>query len=164
MPDLTKLHSRLDYRKVGKCAIGLPFLLLLTAWGALMGTTPSASVVTLSTFSGRPNPTWTLDQEQVAVLKEIVTSLQPTGSPQESLKWPPYMGFLVVSGDIVGSAGGLVEVYDGIVTIRDITGQEIIWLADPDYKVERYLFETAKAHVDAAVYQSVVDRFHELIR
>ncbi|MDY7039873.1 MAG: hypothetical protein SVX38_03315 [Chloroflexota bacterium] len=110
------------------------------------------------------NPTWTLDQEQVAVLKEIVVSLQPTGSSQESLKWPPYMGFLVVGGDIVGPAGGLVEVYDGIVTIQDITGQEIIWLADPDYKVEKYLFETAKAHVDAVVYQSAVDRFHELVR
>lgn len=128
-----------------------------------MGTSPSPGVVTLSTFSGVPDPTWTLEREQMAVLKEIIPSLQPTDKPLGTLGFPPYMGFVVLGGDILGSSAGL-EVYDGIVMILNSNYQESIRLADPDHRVEKYLFETAKAHLKASTYQEAIDRFHKIIR
>lgn len=77
--------------------------------------------------------------------------------------WPPYGGFLVKGGNVVVSASEL-EVYVGIVSIRDSSHQELSRLADPDYEVEKYLFETGKAHLDAGVYEKAIGRFHEVIR
>ena len=128
------------------------------------GTATGWGFFTLGIFSGFPDPTWVLEREQTAVLKEILASLQPTDRPQESwTQWPPYSGFVVLGGDILGSSAAL-EVYDGMVMILDSNYQESIWLADPDHRVEKYLFETAKAHVKASTYQEAIDRFHKVIR
>ena len=141
----------------------LLLLLLLTACKVPMNTSPSGATVTLSTFSGRTNPTWNLEEKQLAVLRQIVASLQPTDKPLDVMGLPPYAGFRVGGGNVVASASYL-EIYDGIVAVLDSSYDELERLADPEYRIETYLFETGKAHLDPQIYQEAVDRFHKLIR
>jgi len=140
------------------CFVSVLLSLLLTACEVQMGTTSATATVTLATFSGRPNPRWNLNQEQVAVIREIITSLQPTDRPLDTSGWPPYGGFLVEGEDIVASASEL-EVYNGIISVRDGSHQELGRLRDLDYRVERYLFETGQAYLDAVTYQKAMTSF-----
>lgn len=142
--------------------IGLLLLLLLTACKAPVNMSPSSATVTLSTFSGRPNPTWQLEEEQLKALREIVASLQPTNRSLDITGLPPYAGFRVEDGNVVTSASYL-EIYNGIVLALDSHHNELERLIDPEYRTETYLFETAEPHLTPNVYQTAVDRFHELI-
>jgi len=85
------------------------------------------------------------------------------GAETASSKAPPYGGFWLEGGPIAGAAGRL-EVYDGIVVLRDGQYREVGRLAGRDWKLEAYLFDTARAHLDASAYQAAYGRFCEVVQ
>ena len=93
--------------------------------------------VTLYTFSGRPNPEWTLNPDEVAALREILVSLESTDRAFDTSGWPPYGGFLVEGDNVIASAYEL-EIYNGVISMRDSNHQEINRLADPHYRLEKF--------------------------
>lgn len=135
--------------------------LALVACGNGVQTTSSKITVTLSTFSGRPNPEWKLEQAQAIELRNILDSLDPTDASFDAMGLPPYMGFRLEGDGIVGSAG-YVEVYDGVVLLLDDDLERVAHLGDPEYRVETYLFETAESQVNAEVYDGAFARFRGL--
>ncbi len=78
--------------------------LALVACGCGVQTSGSNIPVTLSTFSGRPNPEWELEQAQATVLQDILESLNPTDESFDSVGLPPYGGFRLEGEGIMGSA------------------------------------------------------------
>lgn len=118
---------------------------------------------TLGTFSGRPNPTWELEDEQVEALRDIVNALPPTDKALDAAGLPPYAGFHVEAerGTIAGQATHL-EVYDGMILLLDKNLEQRGHLGDPDCKVETHLFKMAEHHVESAVYVRALDRFRAL--
>ncbi len=145
----------------------IPFLLLLipllTACRSQMNTVPTTTpvMVTLYTFSGRPNPKWELNPDEVAALRDILAPLGSTDKAFDTSGWPPYGGFLVEGGNIVASAYEL-ELYNGVISIRDSRHQEVNRLIDPHYRLEEFLFQTGEAYVDVNVYQRALKQFHTL--
>jgi hypothetical protein len=121
--------------------------------------------VTLSTFSGRPNPEWELGQAQATVLPDILESLDPTDESFDSMGLPPYGGFRLEGEGIMGSAR-YVEVYDGVVLLLDDDFERLGRLGDSEYRVESFLFETAEHHVThhvtAEVYNGAFAGFRRL--
>ena len=75
-------------------------------------------IVELDVFSGMPNPTWNLSQEQLKELLDAFQNLPPADKlPQEI--GLGYRGFLLSNP---GQAGGLlahIRIYAGIVTMTN---------------------------------------------
>lgn len=153
------------YRMANKAIISFLLLLipLLSACQAQMDTVPTTTpvTVTLYTFSGRPNPKWNLNPNEVAALREILASLESTDKAFETSGWPPYGGFLVEGDNIVASAYEL-ELYNGVISIRDSSHQEVNRLIDPHYRSEEFLFQTGEAYIDVDVYQRALEQFYTL--
>lgn len=125
----------------------------------LTPTLDSQITVINATFSGRPDPQWHLTDEQTAALRRSIGSLQSTDEPF-SLGQLPYGGFRV-KGKIDSTKEVQVYVYKGIISIRDENDQEISRLKDPTYEIEKLLFDSAKAHLEAPVYQKAIEQFNK---
>jgi hypothetical protein len=108
--------------------------------------------VELDIFSGRPNPTWGLDQTQCQVFLTLLGALPRTQSlPPE----PPglgYRGFVV--SQIPSVQGGLLRAFQGY--IKAGSGRSALILRDEGRKLERWLLESGKGHLEGRVYQVVV--------
>jgi hypothetical protein len=118
--------------------------------------------VALGVFSGRENPTWPLKPAELEALSETLASLSPVddaaGAPADGL--PPYYGFVVETNGSLRPEVRYVEAYDGLVVLRDENRAELARVADPDYRVELLLFESAAAAgLDEAVYNASAGRF-----
>jgi len=75
--------------------VGLLLSLALVACGSQTNANGSVITVTLGTFSGRPDPTWELEDEQVGTLRDIVNSLPATDKAFDTAGLLPYAGFYV---------------------------------------------------------------------
>ncbi|HEX8903369.1 MAG TPA: hypothetical protein VF771_00860 [Longimicrobiaceae bacterium] len=99
-------------------------------------------------FSGRPNPTFTLDAEQAATLATLLRGLPAGGQRRE----PPglgYRGFVIRdAGDALPGCTTL-RAFHGIVTAE--CGAESRDLADPAQTVERWLLDVARPKLSAEV-------------
>jgi hypothetical protein len=108
--------------------------------------------VELDIFSGRPNPTWVLDQIQCQVFLTLLGALPRTQSlPPE----PPglgYRGFVV--SQIPSRPGGLLRAFQGYVKAG--SGRSSSVLRDEERKLEHWLLESGKGHLEERVYQVVV--------
>jgi hypothetical protein len=57
------------------------------------------ALVELDLFSGRPNPTWELDDRRAQELQNLIEGLPPTDLPPPEPPGLGYRGFRVVLGD-----------------------------------------------------------------
>jgi hypothetical protein len=112
-----------------------------------------STLVILHVFSGRPNPTWTLDDNQVAELSERITGIRrlTTNKPAGSLGHLGYRGFSVrrETGSPAGRLGLLI--HEGVVD----QGQDEPNLLAGNREIEEWLLLTAGARVPAAVAEHV---------
>ena len=83
--------------------------------------------VELDMFSGRPNPTWDLDDAAERELLALESNLRPAGRPGVE---PPPLGY---RGFAYGDASISRHVFDGILSMA---GQSY---EDPDHRIERLL-------------------------
>lgn len=142
--------------------VGLLLSAVLIACGSGANVISSRVTVTLSTFSGRPDPEWQLEEAEVIALRDILDSLDPTDEPFDNTGLPPYMGFRLKGEGIVTSVR-YIEVYDGVVLLLDSDFERLGRLGDPEYRVETYLFEVADSELDEEITHKASAGFHELM-
>jgi hypothetical protein len=94
--------------------------------------------VTLGIYSGRPDPTWTLTDEEAADLETALAAL-PGAVGEVPVGGLGYHGFTV------DRPGGSLVAFDGAV-VPPGQGRRA-YLADPARTIERLLLETAGTHV-----------------
>ena len=82
--------------------------------------------VELDLFSGRPNPSWELDEAGVRELERLCLRLSPGGALPE----PPALGY---RGFFWRGAGGAHRAYRGLIVTPPTA------LVDPTCSVERFL-------------------------
>ena len=111
--------------------------------------------VTLGIFSGRPDPTWTIDPVQETQLRQQINLLPPTQEPFDNTIWLPsgYHGFTVRLPAADGQPSQLVEVYQGVVQVE--TEGRVVRMADEDWVVERWLLDTAGGHVEEDIIEAI---------
>lgn len=83
--------------------------------------------VELDMFSGRPNPTWDLDDMAERELLALESNLQPSGRLRNE---PPPLGY---RGFAYGDASARRRVFDGIVSVAGRAYE------DPKRNIERLL-------------------------
>jgi hypothetical protein len=133
--------------------VGIVLVLLIVACGGAgtsqEGAAPMRAEIDL--YSGRPNPNWDLSAEEAAQLTTRIERLPPisSGEIQEGLG---YRGIIVA-----GSSGELrrVTVSNGVVVVERTGRTEAF--ADTDRELERWLFQTSKGRIDAAIYELVAN-------
>jgi len=103
-------------------------------------------------FSGRPNPSFTLDAGQNCAIAALLRALPSGGEPRE----PPGLGY---RGFVIRDAGaalpGCAELraFQGVITAN--CGDERRVLSDPGRTVERRLMELGRAHLEPGVYEAI---------
>lgn len=109
------------------------------------------SIVTLEVFSGRQNPSWELDDDQIKELKKFIdaTTTATIVKPLNVLSRLGYRGFRVESNreslpSILSAGGGIVE-----------EAREAPSLIDQHRIIERFLLETGKPYIDPLTSQQV---------
>jgi hypothetical protein len=112
--------------------------------GPSVSPSPAGPVrVILGIYSGRPDPEWTLSPEQAATVNQLLAAMPgSTGTPPE--------GGLGYHGFTILFPGTTLIAYRGVVAPPG-TGPRAVRL-DPTRSLERYLLETARAHVRSAEY------------
>jgi hypothetical protein len=113
---------------------------------------PASARVELDIYSGRSNPSWTLAAPATADFAGLLTTL-PTTAPFEPAAPLGYRGFVVAWQD--GSQQQAVIVQSG--RVKWMSGQRSRYLSDSGRRLERWLRESGRAHLDLAVL-SVVDQ------
>jgi hypothetical protein len=126
-------------------------VIVVVAMATACGNDPAApshgsAVVTLDAFSGLPNPTWMLDDDQAAELlagwKELPAT---TGGP--------YPGTLGYRGVIIDFAdGSRLVVADGVAIEQDSGTAR----ADTSRDLERQILETGHGTVDPTLLDSIL--------
>lgn len=114
---------------------------------------PEAAMVELDIFSGRPNPSWALTEDQLRAVVDRVTSLTTVASG--SLAAPlGYRGFIVY---LDGGSGArtVVTVQSGVVRIEGPAG--VTWARDTDRGLERLLADQGRPSLPADLAE-IVDR------
>lgn len=125
-------------------------LLLVILTGCATATAPAAApaptpqpaaipgIVTLSVFSGRPDPTWDLSPKQDQELRLQLAALAAT-TPGT---FPETLGYRGISVQFFESNGSphSVQIYGGRARIA--SGEQVAWLADPDRALELWLLDT----------------------
>ena len=104
--------------------------------------------VELDIFSGMPNPTWVLtDDEADSFLKQLAAL--PPGTARELSGNLGYRGFIVQTAQ--GADTQLIRIQNGIVHIsKDATN---VYADDKDRKLERWLLDTGKPHLKTELFQ-----------
>jgi hypothetical protein len=108
--------------------------------------------VTLDIFSGRKNPTWSLNREQTESLLLIVKGLSVSG-PSDFFDGLGYRGFQVtMTGPVYGKKSA-INVYRGKVRYED--GDNIRYLTDKDRQIEQLLLKYGSPHLPPGLYKTV---------
>ena len=104
--------------------------------------------IVLGLYSGVPDPAWTLTTEQANGLAAALAALTRVNesAPVGGLG---YHGFTIVTPD------GTLLAYAGMVLSADSDPPYV--LDDPDRTIERFLLDTAQAHVTAEELRVVTD-------
>lgn len=105
--------------------------------------------VTLSIFSGRADPTWTLSALEAKEFNKILASL-PSQAKLEMFEGLGYRGFGVKTG------ANLYQVYNGVVRSGD--GNDALYYNDAGKKLEQFLLATSQKTLEADIYTLVKDQ------
>jgi hypothetical protein len=103
--------------------------------------------VELDIFSGRPNPVWELQDDEVAELESILAR----SSPLQAKVDPPglgYRGFIVHRPDPI-------RIYKGQILNERNSSQNR--LADIGIKLDLWLLEKGRPYLDPGVYDACLD-------
>lgn len=103
--------------------------------------------VELDIFSGLPNPTWPLSDEQTASLLEMVSALPQT----EAIPRSENLGYRGMVVRIHEPAARELSLHNGVVDMSDN------YYSDPDRRVARWLLDTGRPFVDERVYEIAQD-------
>jgi len=108
-------------------------------------------IVTLDVFSGRPNPVWTISDDEAPQFEDRIHALQDsTNVKSAGLGQLGYRGFSVAS-----STGTLrANVFDGAVDL----GREVPTLVAGDREIEQWLLSTAPDNVVPAEVRAHVQQ------
>lgn len=110
------------------------------------------ATVELDIFSGRPNPTWNLSEEQTRALMALIEELPP-GTPQaESPQGLGYRGFKV-SLALADIGPTTVRVHRG--EVRYGPEEASVRRLDAGKRLERWLLATAREVLDPQTYELV---------
>ncbi len=110
--------------------------------------------VTLNVFSGRPNPVWTLDDDQSAELMRLISQ----GGTPTNLKSSAgivglgYRGFQVTSSQTSSVGPMSLHVHDGVLD----SGPTELNLISERKTIESFLLETGGNAINAAVREHVI--------
>jgi hypothetical protein len=103
--------------------------------------------VELDAFSGRPNPHWELTGPETAEFAKRLRDLKASQTHTAAFEGLGYRGFVIHSKDEE------IRVYRGAVIVKRNSHEEI--LSDAKRMLERWLFDSARKHVDEAVLQYI---------
>lgn len=109
--------------------------------------------VELEIFSGRPNPTWDLSQQQGRELRERIAQLPRA----QDGSFPEPLGYRGITAVLPGADGReeRIRLFDGVARVE--TSGATWFLNDADRQLERWLAETGAPHLEPGVYQSVLN-------
>lgn len=110
--------------------------------------------MTLDVFSGKPNPTWELSQEQQTEFMIKISGLKHTEDIQKSSRLG-YRG-LIVEEKINPKVQRIIELNDGIIRIFE--GKLVSILKDKDSEIERWLLHTAPKTIDKDLLISIEEK------
>jgi hypothetical protein len=100
--------------------------------GSVESPNPALQTIELDVFSGRPNPSWQLDDEARKKLVSLLGALARAQTPAPEVPGLGYRGFTF-------GLGGPARAYGGFVDMP------LRVLADPDRTVEHFLLEQLPA-------------------
>jgi hypothetical protein len=109
--------------------------------------------VELDAFSGRPNPRWELTGADAAEFAKRLRELQPLQRPADIFEGLGYRGFIIRADREPVNGYEEVRLYRGIVMAKRGNQQDAF--NDANRALERWLFDSARGHVDEAVLQFV---------
>lgn len=109
---------------------------------------PARCEVELDIFSGMPNPTWILTDEEAASFVKRLAELLPS-SPSELSGNLGYRGFNVQWTQ--GAKTQLIRIQKGTVQISE--GATYVYASDKDRELERWLLKTGKPYLDDELFQ-----------
>jgi hypothetical protein len=136
----------------------VPALILLSiggcgASGSQEAARLSPADVVLDVYSGRPNPTWRLAPAGTQALAAQVAAL-PATEPVSLPEPLGYRGFGVWWIELESESTVHVDAFRGVVV--EYAGDAVIYRADPQRQVERWLLERGRPYLQAPVYQAVL--------
>jgi len=111
--------------------------------------------VTLDVFSGRPNPTWVLTNEQAIFFLNNVYQIKPTTEILQNYleKILGYRGFIVDEKGDKNLPLKRFDIYDGAIKVSSNDSSYI--LKDKDFQLEKWLLQTAYNHIDNDTFNFV---------
>ena len=109
---------------------------------------PARCEVEFDIFSGMPNPTWILTGAEADTFAKLVAAL-PQTSARELSGNLGYRGFIVECAQ--GPNTQLIRVQKSTVQISE--GVTNVYAYDKDRKLERWLLNTGKPHLDDELFQ-----------
>ena len=109
---------------------------------------PPRCEVELDIFSGMPNPTWSLTDEEENSFVKRLAALAASCSSELSGNLG-YRGFIVQR--MQGVNLQLIRIQKGAVQISD--GANEVYAADKNRELERWLLNTGKPHIDDELFQ-----------
>lgn len=118
---------------------------------------PSSCEVELDIFSGMPNPTWILTDEEKDNFVKRLAALERSSISELSGKLG-YRGFIVQC--MQGENAQLIRVQNGTVQISENATE--VYASDKNRELERWLLNTGKPHIDDELFQ-IAEREQESI-
>jgi hypothetical protein len=116
---------------------GFTVIIAVTGSIEIQGNQESKVGVELDIFSGRPNPTWTLEPALASDLMSRIARLNSTSQAVECSQNLGYRGFIVQFLDAESNAIQTVHACGGIVEVKNSTGS--MYYVDPQKQVELWL-------------------------
>jgi hypothetical protein len=114
--------------------------------------------ISLNVYSGRPNPSWELSDEQAETLLEQVGGLTEStaAKPPGVLSGLGYRGFLVERSATAPEGPLSLYVHEGIVDRGQLQANAI----DGDQAIERTLLESGRRAIDDGLYNYVAQEMN----
>lgn len=105
-----------------------------------------STTVTIRLYSGKPNPTWELSEQQAAKLASLLTAEKEAtlNASSASIGLLGYTGFEIRS-TADGNLPAKALVFDGIIALDSLDALNFI---DAESEVEKFLLETAEGELD----------------
>ncbi|MFP4343748.1 MAG: hypothetical protein ACLFU8_03545 [Anaerolineales bacterium] len=103
----------------------------------------------LHIFSGRPDPEWRLNAEQLAELESLLESL-PEDVPHPEPQQLGYRGFAL---HLEPAGEPYLRAFNGVVRLKERVGER--WLSDPGRSVEHWLLASGEETLEPSLLEVV---------